>query len=146
MDITLQAWHWVVLAFALLGFEALGLGGFLIGSAVSAVAIAAVILLNPEMSWPTQVIFFGTGSLLFTYAYWRFFKKINDKTDAPELNNRALSLVGRTITLEHDIPAGLSRLQIGDTRWEVEASQEVAQGAKIVVKGAQGMRLRVEPI
>ena len=50
MDITLQAWHWVVLAFALLGFEALGLGGFLIGSAVSAVAMATVIWLNPEMS------------------------------------------------------------------------------------------------
>ena len=145
MDITLQTWHWIVLALVLLSFEALGMGGFMIGSAVSAVAIATVIWLNPEMSWPTQVILFGAGSLLFTYAYWRFFKKINDQTDAPELNNRALTLVGLTITLEHDIPVGLSRLQIGDTRWEVDASQEVSRGAKIVIKGAQGMRLQVEP-
>ncbi len=95
------------------------------------------------MGWPVQLLIFGIGSLLFTLAYWKLFRNVNNKNDSPELNNRALQLVGRTITLEHDLPAGQSRLQIGDTLWKVESDRNISQGCKVSVTGHRGMVLLV---
>ena len=117
MDIafTLQPWHWLILFFLFLGAEALGAGGFLLGSAFAAAMVSLWLWLMPEVSWPAQFLIFGIGSLLFTLAYWKLFRNVNNKNDTPELNNRARQLVGRTVILEHELPAGQSRLQIGDT-------------------------------
>ncbi|KEI71879.1 NfeD family protein [Endozoicomonas elysicola] len=145
MDIafTLQPWHWLILVFLFLGAEALGAGGFLLGSAIAAAVVSLWLWLVPEMGWPVQLLIFGIGSLLFTLAYWKLFRNVNNKNDSPELNNRALQLVGRTITLEHDLPAGQSRLQIGDTLWKVESDRNISQGCKVSVTGHRGMVLLV---
>lgn len=145
MDIafTLEPWHWLILFFLFLGAEALGAGGFLLGSAIAAAMLSLWLWLVPEMSWPVQLVIFGIGSLLFTLAYWKLFRKVNNKNDSPELNNRALQLVGRTIVLEHDLPAGQSRLQIGDTMWKVESDRSVSQSNKVSVTGNRGMVLLV---
>lgn len=145
MDIafTLQPWHWLILVFLFLGAEALGAGGFLLGSAIAAAVVSLWLWLVPEMGWPVQLLMFGIGSLLFTLAYWKLFRNVNNKNDSPELNNRALQLVGRTITLEHDLPAGQSRLQIGDTLWKVESDRNISQGCKVSVTGHRGMVLLV---
>ncbi len=145
MDIafTLQPWHWLILVFLFLAAEALGAGGFLLGSAIAAAVVSLWLWLVPEMGWPVQLLIFGIGSLLFTLAYWKLFRNVNNKNDSPELNNRALQLVGRTITLEHDLPAGQSRLQIGDTLWKVESDQNISQGCKVSVTGHRGMVLLV---
>ncbi|WP_257267129.1 NfeD family protein [Endozoicomonas sp. ONNA2] len=123
MDISnvLEPWHWLILFFVLLGAEALGAGGFLLGSAAAAAVVSLWLWLVPDMSWPVQLVIFGTGSLLLSFSYWKLFRKVNNKSDSPKLNNRASQLIGRTIMLDHDLPAGQSKLAIGDTLWKVES-------------------------
>ena len=145
MDIvfSLEPWHWLILFFALLGAEALGAGGFLLGSAAAAAVVSLWLWLEPGMSWPIQLVIFGMGSLLLSFAYWKLFRKVNNKSNSPGLNNRALQLVGRTVVLEHELPAGQSKLQIGDTLWKVESDRPVPQGKKVSITGNQGMVLLV---
>ncbi len=145
MDIafTLEPWHWLILLFVLLGAEALGAGGFLLGSAAAAAVVSLCLWLSPDMGWPLQLVIFGAGSLLLSFAYWKVFKKVNNKSDNPELNNRASQLVGRTVVLDQDLPAGQSKLQIGDTLWKVESDRAVPLGKKVSVTGHQGMMLLV---
>ncbi|USE39193.1 NfeD family protein [Endozoicomonas sp. SCSIO W0465] len=138
---TLEPWHWLILLFVFLGAEALGAGGFLLGSAAAAAVVSFWLWLVPDMSWPVQLVIFGIGSLLLSLAYWKLFRKLNNRSDSPELNNRASQLIGRTIVLEHDLPAGQSKLQIGDTLWKVESDRSVSQGSKVSVTGNQGMML-----
>ncbi|WP_299727169.1 NfeD family protein [uncultured Endozoicomonas sp.] len=145
MDIAMsfEPWHWLILFFVFLGAEALGAGGFLLGSAAASALVALILWISPDVSWPSQLMWFGIGSLLFTVAYWKFFRKVNNKSDSPELNNRALQLVGRTVLLDHDLPAGISKLQIGDTFWKVQSDRSVARGHNVIVTGCQGMVLLV---
>lgn len=142
--ITLEPWHWLILLFVLLGVEALGAGGFLLGGAAAAAVVALWLWLMPDMSWPIQLVMFGIGSLLFSLAYWKLFRKVN--SDSPGLNNRASQLIGRTIVLEHDLPAGQSKLAIGDTLWKVESDRSVTKGSKVSVTGNQGMMLLVREL
>lgn len=144
--ITLEPWHWLILLFVLLGAEALGAGGFLLGSAAAAAVVSLWLWLVPAINWPVQLVIFGIASLLLSFAYWKLFRKVNDKSDSPELNNRASQLVGRTIILDHDLPAGHSKLQIGDTLWKVESDRYVPRGRTVSVTGNQGMTLVVREL
>ena len=139
----LAHWHWLILAFLLLGLEAFGTGGFLLGSAAAAVVVSVTLIMMPDMNWPIQLLIFGSGSLLLSLAYWKLFRKINNRNDSPDLNNRASQLVGRSVELEHDLPIGQSKLLIGDTLWRVESEKNVSQGKKVSVTGHKGMILLV---
>ncbi|MGB0359858.1 MAG: NfeD family protein [Endozoicomonas sp.] len=145
MDIvlTFEPWYWLILLFLFLGAEALGTGGFLLGTAAASALMALVLWVSPEMGWPAQLMTFGTASFVFTLAYWKFFRKLNNKSDSPELNNRAMQLVGRTVLLEHDLPVGISKLQIGDTFWKVQSDRSVLRGHNVIVSGYRGIVLIV---
>ncbi len=140
---TIQPWHWLIIAFLLLGAEALGAGGFLLGSAAAALLIAAALWLA-DISWAWQMVLYGVFSLIFTIAYWKFFKKLNDQSDHPELNNRASQLIGRIFELEQDLPNAQGRVQIGDTFWKVQASKPLKKGDLVAVTGCHGMVLIIE--
>ena len=144
MEFALQPWHWLVVVFLLLGAETLGAGGFLLGSALAALAVSLWIWLVPTMIWPWQLMIFGVSSLVFSVAYWKLFRKVNDKSDNLKLNNRASQLVGRTVALKKDLPAGQSKLQLGDTLWTVESVTAVAKGRTVEVVGYRGMILSVQ--
>ena len=144
MEFALQPWHWLVVVFLLLGAEALGAGGFLLGSALAALAVSLWLWLVPTMIWPLQLMIFGVSSLVFSVAYWKLFRKVNEKSDNLKLNNRASQLVGRTVALKKDLPAGQSKLQLGDTLWTVESVTAVAKGRTVEVVGYRGMILSVQ--
>ena len=144
MAFALQPWHWLIVVFLLLGAEALGAGGFLLGSAMAALVVSLWLWLAPELIWPLQLMIFGVGSLIFSVAYWKLFRKVNDKSDNPKLNNRASQLIGRTVALKEDLPAGQSKLQLGDTLWTVESAALVPKGRTVQVVGYQGMVLNVQ--
>ena len=141
---TIQPWHWIVLAFLFLGLEALGTGGFLLGSAAAGFLLSLLLWLMPAMSWPWQFAFFGIASLLLTLAYWKFFRSVNERNDHPELNNRAQQLVGRIMVLDEDLVNGQGRVQIGDTFWKARASGTLEKGTSVKVVGSDAMTLLLE--
>jgi hypothetical protein len=143
---SLQSWHWLILGIALLLAETLGAAGFLLGTAIAALLMAALAWLVPGLGWQSQLALFAIAAITFTALYWKFFKGYNEKTDAPHINNRALQLVGRTFVLKHDLDFGEGRVQIGDTFWRARASSALAEGATVTVVGAEGMVLLVEEV
>ena len=148
MDIlaVLQPWHWIVFCFLLLVFEALGAGGFLLGAAAAAAAGAQALVswLLPGLGWPVQISSFGIMTLIFTVGWWVFFRSPGQNSHDPLLNNRAAQLVGRIVVLDSDLPGGHGRIQIGDTKWKVQADKTLSAGTTVVVSAAEGMTLILE--
>ncbi|PJE80939.1 Inner membrane protein YbbJ [invertebrate metagenome] len=140
----IEPWYWLVLACALLGCEALGAGGFLLGSAAASIVMAGVLWLFPALNWMTQITVFALLAFGMTIAYWRFFKPFNERSDHPQLNNRAASLIGQSVVVREVLSQGKGRVQIGDTLWKIQSSLPLEQGMTVTVKGYKGMILLVE--
>ncbi len=139
-------WHWLIVVFVLLGIEALGAGGFLLGAAMAAAVVALCTWWGWVTGWAAQLVLFGIFTLIFTVVYWKVFRKINEKTDATGLNDRASQLIGRSVLLEEDMPDGTGKVQIGDTLWKVQSLTALNQGDRVSVVGSRGMVLLVEKI
>lgn len=147
MDLTgsLQLWHWLILSLVILALEALGASGFLLGAGIASALMALLLWLLPSMDWGIQLTLFGTGSLIMTVAWWKVFRRYNQQTDYPELNNRAVQMIGRVIVLEQPVCNGQGRIQIGDTFWKVRSEMELEAGSTVVVSGCEGMVLQLIP-
>ncbi|WP_330925322.1 NfeD family protein [Candidatus Sororendozoicomonas aggregata] len=142
--ISFEFWHWLIVAFVLLGIEALGAGGFFLGAAGAAVLVAFCAWLGWVTGWSGQLVLFGVFTLVFTVVYWKVFRKVNEKTDAVGLNDRASQLIGRSALIEEDMPDGRGKVQIGDTLWKVESLTALNPGDRVSVVGSRGMVLLVE--
>ena len=138
---SLQPWHWLILTFLILGMEALGTGGFLLGIAAASAVVAGFQWLYPTMAWTTLFVIFAILSLVFTVLYWKYFRKHNEESDHPELNNRAAQLIDRIVTLEQDFPDGQGRIQLGDTLWKIRSEKPLSKGMKVFVSDVDGMIL-----
>ncbi len=140
----LVQWHWLVFALVLIGLEALGTGGFLVGAAIAAFFMAIIVHFT-EVMWEWQIIYFAVMSLIATTIFWLFFKR-SDQKEHSLLNNRAAQIVGKTFTLEKDISAPQDRVQIGDTFWKVQVSTDLPAGTKVRVSETEGMCLTIVEI
>ncbi len=136
----LQPWHWFVIGTALFVLEIFGAGGFLIGIAAAAILMACFTWLMTDISWEWQLILFAVDALVLTFLYMKFFKKFNQQTDSPQLNDRAAQLIGTRFQLEDTINDQGS-VQIGDTRWKVTCEGTLAAGSQVSVTGSDGMTL-----
>ncbi|MBW3166043.1 NfeD family protein [Ferrimonas balearica] len=140
----LEAWHWLVLGLILLGLEALGAGGFLLGAAAAGILLSLLMWIWPEMAWSLQLMVFALSAVLFTVIYWRGFRRFNQATEQPQLNDRAAQLVGRVLVLEHDLLPGEGKIQVGDTLWRARTEQPLAAGSRVRIVASEGMVLQVE--
>lgn len=142
----LQAWHWLCLGIVVLLGELLGAGGFLLGIGASAILVALLKFLMPDLVWYWQFIIFGVLSILLTLIYWKRFKNFNEKTEQPLLNSRIQNLMGRQTALIKAIENGQGKVQIEDALWTVSSTQNLPIGTIVKVTGADGMVLLVEPV
>ncbi|MEM8593242.1 MAG: NfeD family protein [Pseudomonadota bacterium] len=139
----LQAWHWLCCAIIFICIDAIATGGFLLGAAVASLVMALIRTIIPGISWQFQIIVFAILSIVFSVLYNKLFKDFNETSDAQHINNRAAQMVGKAITLEADLPAGQSKLQIGDTFWTVNSSNAHHAGERITISGYDGMTLMI---
>ena len=142
----IQVWHWLILGLVLLGAEALGAGGFFIGAAVAALVQASMVALFPEMSWQIQITTFAIMAVGFTVLYWKFFKSYNEKTDNEQINDRAIQMIGRRVTLIEDVSTGQGKVQFGDTLWKIKSQGPLVSGDIIEVYDNEGMELMVKKV
>lgn len=143
---TIQPWHWLVLGIVLLIAETLGTGGFLIGIAIAAFVQSIIAVSFENLSWDFQLMVFGINCVLFTFIYWRFFRRFNQKTDSPVINDRAAQLIGRQLLLQDPLTNGVGKILIGDTFWRASAERELPAGTKIEIVSSDGMNLVVRPV
>ena len=138
--LVIEYWHWLVLGFLLLGAETFGVGGFLIGMAVAAFALA-VLRLFLSLSWENQLIIYAFCSAACTWVYWQYFRNFNQQSDKTLLNDRAAQLIGRSVVLDKALVGGEGKIQIGDTLWKVKSSVDCNVGDTLEVIATEGMTL-----
>ncbi len=138
----ITAFHWIALGLILLGAEALGAAGFLLGAAVAAFANAVVVWLVPDLSLGMQLGVFAIGALVATFVYFQLFRDAQQQDGTPPINQRAASLIGQRLTLTEAIEHE-GRIQIGDTFWKVTAEEPLATGSSVVVISANDMTLNL---
>ncbi|MDO6594878.1 NfeD family protein [Neptuniibacter sp. 1_MG-2023] len=143
---TLSYWHWIILGLLLLAGEALGAAGFLIGLAISAFMIGALLAVDLVHDWQIQFLLFALFSVLASIVFWKFFRSQNTTDEAVNINNRAAQLIGRKLTLQADVDNGQGKIQIGDTLWKVEAEGDLKTGTLIEVYASEGMVLHIRAV
>ncbi len=141
----LTPWHWLILGMILFAIETLGAGGFLLGVALSSIVTSLVSWLGLE--WQTQLIVFAILSVIFSLAYWKYFKHFNDDREgSPVVNEKMESLRGKTgvVVKSHGEIGG--KMQIGDTLWEYRSSAALTDGERVIVESYEEMTLLVRAI
>ena len=139
----LEFWHWLSIAVLLLIAEVLGAGGFLLGLAVGAFLLAIVLAVFPAVSWQIQLVLFSLLSVSCTIIYWKRFRRLNDKTDRPDLNDRRARLIGTKTVLVDPIINGKGRVQIEDALWTVLSDRDMPAGTLVEIIGVKDMAFEV---
>ncbi len=142
----IEPWHWLTLCIVLLGLEALGSAGFLLGAALAAGMLAIFKWALPELSWQWQLSLFAILSVVFSVMYWRRFRRFNQRTDHPVINQRTKAMIGKEYRLDVAIHAGTSKVQLGDTFWKVTSEVDIAPDVRFRIIDADTDSLVVAPI
>ena len=135
-------YHWFVFGLILLGAEALGAAGFLLGAGVGALATGPGAGSLPDMAASLQLVLYRHRRNLATYLYFQVFRRCQDDRGVPPINQRAAALVG------HPFRAGPPhrerRRQGADRRHLLAGVQPrlTLRGARVEVVRAQNMSLR----
>lgn len=142
-DITI--YHWLVLGLVLLTAEILGASGFLLGAAMAAFGMSAVLWIAPELHIGWQIVIYAGGTVVLTILYQQLFRDAQKTPVRPLLNHRTKRLLGHQFELEEDIQTGQGKVQIGDTLWTVETAEPISKGTRVEVVGAGSQVLKIQP-
>lgn len=134
---------WLAIAVLLLIAEVLGTSGFLLGAAVAAFVMTALVFLVPGMGIGMQIFIYAVISVIATVIYFKFFRATQPPNE-DELPSRAEAMLGRRFKLEESISAGNeTRIQIGDSMWVISSLSDIAEGVEVEVVDCDSMRLQV---
>ena len=137
-------WHWVVLGVVFVTMEVFAPGAFFLGMGVSAVLVGATLFAMPAMNWETQLFMFAVLSAISIFVARRWARGKPIESDQPLLNQRGAQYVGRTFNLFEAIINGQGKIKVDDSIWKVHGD-DLPQGARVAVTGADGTILKVEP-
>ncbi|OLQ87433.1 hypothetical protein BIY21_17120 [Vibrio ponticus] len=141
---SINHWHWIGLGLALLAAELLGAAGYLLWLGISALLVGVILTWLP-ISWQLQWVSFGVFSLTTTWLWWRRQLKSDRQSDEQrELNQKSKQLIGQTVQLEYDLPAGKSRIKIADTTWSAFSDYPLPAGTLVEVTAIKGIVLFIE--
>ena len=136
---------WGGLAMVLIAAEALAPGAFMLWLGLAAAVVFVLLLVFPDLPMIGQAIaFVGLGFASITI-YMSFFRHKERPSDQPLLNRRAEQLIGRVVTLDQAISAGVGRAKVDDAFWVV-AGPDLPQGSTGRVVAVDGMTLKVQAV
>ena len=143
-SVALAYWHWWVIGLTLIVLEAFLPGAVFLWMGISALVVGFVAIAI-SFAWPGQLALFGLLSLVSFFAYRRLRPKRDLQSDAPTLNRRGASYVGRSFTLAEPIVNGIGRLRVDDSQWRISGS-DAPVGTLVRVTRADGATLHVERV
>jgi len=144
----LNMWHWLAFGLLLFGIEMMTGTFDLLMIAIAAFATAVFEQFAPGSisGWQGQLVFFGVASVALIILGRTVFAGMRQNADEhPTLNKRMNSLIGQRGTVSTTFAAGQGKVRIGDTEWLAESvdGTDIADGATIVVEGAESTTVRV---
>lgn len=137
---------WLTLGGLLLAAEMLGTGGFLLWCGVAAVITGVVTWILPlNLEW--QGVCFAVLTVLSAFIWWRWLARRHSGTK-PEntLNQRGQTLIGRELVLDEALVYGRGNVRVGDSRWPVQADEDLPAGSRVVVSAIDGITLRIKAL
>jgi hypothetical protein len=136
-------WWWLLAAAALGILEIFVPGIFLIWMAAAAGITGILVALLP-LPLPFQLALFGLLALSAVYSGRRYYERNPVSSADPMLNDRTARLIGQSVVVVTAIENGEGRVKVGDGVWTARGPDAPA-GSRMVVTGADGTCLRVEP-
>lgn len=143
-NLVLVYWHWWVIGLVLIALETFVPGAVFLWMGISALVVGLITAVV-TLGWPTQLVLFGLLSLASFFAYRRLRPERDLQSDAPTLNRRGASYVGRQFTLAEPIVNGVGRLRVDDSQWRISGIDAPA-GVTVRVVRADGATLHVERV
>jgi inner membrane protein len=136
-------WFWLAMGLVLLTLEAVMPGIFLIWLGLAALVTGLIVFFTPLSAVACLVLFalLGLASILIGRRVQSGQK--TEVTDAPFLNDRGKSLLGKVYALESAVVNGAGSVRIGDSVWRV-AGTDAAVGTLVKITGVDGGTLLVE--
>ena len=144
MSFHIVFWYWWALAAVLMVFEMLLPGVIFMFLAIGASVAGFVLLAASDISLEWQLAVFAVVSAASALVLRPVLRRLQVRSDEPNINARGQALVGRTFILDQPILGGRGRAKLGDGSWIV-TGPDMAAGAKVRVSAVEGTELKVEP-
>jgi len=143
----LAYWHWLVFGMLLIGFEIFIPSFTALWFGLGALIIGGVLLLYPDLSLVLQLVLWLLSSSAFTWAWFRFFKRLApDRTKAGLSREAIIGETAQVIRAPHESARGMLRFatpKLGSEEWEFISDQPVNVGDRVAVKDVSGNTLIV---
>ncbi len=147
---TMPFWYWWVFAVVLLSIELLTGSTYFFWPAIAAVAAGFLDIGPLDGQWQLQLLVFAVVTILLSiYAPSRVKPWIHrTQADHLTLNERGAQKIGRRATVSQAFHNGTGKVRLGDTLWlaESETGEDFAEGAQVMIAGAEGSKLFVKPV
>lgn len=127
-------WNYLVLGGVLLALELVTTALLALFLASAAFALALLVYIFPDLSFMWQLCLYSLLSLISVWLWWIYHRRHPpQKTDSASLlNNRAIALIGREITVDQAVLHHRARLYIDDSLWTIQG-QDFAQGDTVKI-------------
>jgi membrane protein implicated in regulation of membrane protease activity len=135
---------WFAAALALVIAEMLAPGFFLIFLGAGAALVGVVALIVPGLPVIVQALVFAAVTGALVTIGWRWYRRSDQPSTDPLLNDRAARLIGKRVPVCEAIVDGEGRVTVGDGAWSA-TGPDAAVGTTVRIVGADGSVLRVEP-
>ncbi len=143
----MDAWHWLIIAAALLVLELLSGGTtYVLWPSAAAFAISLVHFILP-MGWQVEWGLFAFLTLVLTVVGSAYIRPLLNKGGQTDLNDKAARLIGQSAEISHDFINGAGRVRLGDTQWQAvsDTGDNLKAGHKVKIKSVNGVTLTVVP-
>ena len=137
-------WWWLIGA-ALLGILEIFLPGIFLAWIAAAAALTGIVVALLPISLPFELALFGLLAMAAVFGGRRHYERNPVESSDPMLNDRTARLIGQQVTVVTAIENGEGRVKVGDGVWAARGPNAAA-GSRMVVTGADGTCLRVEPV
>ena len=138
-------WHWMVLGLFLGLAELVIPSFFIIWFGLGAVLVGVVLLVAPGLGFTAQLALWTLASVGLTIAWFKVFKKQQDKTRAGQADN-VIGEIGVLVRAVEPFQKGEVRFQrpvMGAEVWTCLADDAIPSGERVRVASVDGQMLRV---
>ncbi|AHG75307.1 Nodulation efficiency protein D [Mannheimia varigena USDA-ARS-USMARC-1296] len=135
--------NWLILGFVLLALELIIPGVLIMWWGFSAILLAILVWLLPDLSVSIQISGFAILAIVFSLIWWKY-QHAKDKQDdkSTSLNSREQSMIGMQGIIVEILENGVARGKFGDTTWRVMGTG-LNLGDKVQVQRVDGITLYV---
>ncbi len=136
-------WIWLAVGVVILGIEISVGTEWLLWPAAAAGVVAVLTALGLPLGVAGEIIAFAVLTVVFTVLARKFIKRVNP-SDAADINDRNLRLIGQRAQVTQAFADGRGRVFVSGSEWpaDIEGAQPLA-GESVMVEAVNGSRLTV---